>query len=287
MISKDEIKSIAAELKLKDVTVEKDYVLGWLLAGIGNFPAIRNAWVFKGGTCLRKCYFDNYRFSEDLDFTIAYSEAAELQFIEKAVADIVTWVQQNSGIEINLSRTVFERFENSASQVIIQGRIYYKGPISPNSIPQWPRIKFDLTPNDAIVSEPVLRDIKNNTYSDYNQLSSIQIKSYNLVDLFAEKIRALFERTRPRDVYDVVEIYNREMENIPLEALRKALKEKCIFKDIYELDINKLHIDQCATGWQDQLSHQLTDLPSFERYFEAFEVIYDKMELGKLLGSNK
>jgi len=29
MISKDEIKSIANDLKLSDVTVEKDYVLGW------------------------------------------------------------------------------------------------------------------------------------------------------------------------------------------------------------------------------------------------------------------
>jgi predicted nucleotidyltransferase component of viral defense system len=50
--------------------VEKDYVLGWLLAGIGEHPATRDTWVFKGGTCLKKCFFETYRFSEDLDFTL-------------------------------------------------------------------------------------------------------------------------------------------------------------------------------------------------------------------------
>jgi len=28
------------------------------------------SWAFKGGTCLKKCYFETYRFSEDLDFTL-------------------------------------------------------------------------------------------------------------------------------------------------------------------------------------------------------------------------
>jgi hypothetical protein len=31
---------------------------------------LSNQWVFKGGTCLKKCYIETYRFSEDLDFTV-------------------------------------------------------------------------------------------------------------------------------------------------------------------------------------------------------------------------
>lgn len=50
--------------------IEKDYVLGWLLAGIEDEPALADTWVFKGGTCRRKCYYETYRFSEDLDFTV-------------------------------------------------------------------------------------------------------------------------------------------------------------------------------------------------------------------------
>ena len=49
--------------------IEKDWALGWVLAGIGAEPAL-STWVFKGGASLRKCYYETYRFSEDLDFTV-------------------------------------------------------------------------------------------------------------------------------------------------------------------------------------------------------------------------
>jgi predicted nucleotidyltransferase component of viral defense system len=70
MIDRAEILRLAGELSLRPAVVEKDYVLGWLLAGIERNPQLAGKWVFKGGTCLKKCYFETYRFSEDLDFTI-------------------------------------------------------------------------------------------------------------------------------------------------------------------------------------------------------------------------
>ena len=49
--------------------LERDYVLSWLLAGISEIEALRDTLVFKGGTALKKCFFGDYRFSEDLDFS--------------------------------------------------------------------------------------------------------------------------------------------------------------------------------------------------------------------------
>lgn len=68
MISKADILARAREWQLTPEVVEKDYVLGWLLAGIAQHAATANNWVFKGGTCLKKCVMETYRFSEDLDF---------------------------------------------------------------------------------------------------------------------------------------------------------------------------------------------------------------------------
>ncbi len=59
------------EFGLAAQVIEKDYVLGWVLAGIFNHPVIGSSWVFKGGTCLKKCFFETYRFFEDLDFTLS------------------------------------------------------------------------------------------------------------------------------------------------------------------------------------------------------------------------
>ena len=70
MITKEEIQEIASQKLLDLKIIEKDYVLSWILAGIHHNETLKNSWVFKGGTCLKKCYFETYRFSEDLDFTI-------------------------------------------------------------------------------------------------------------------------------------------------------------------------------------------------------------------------
>jgi predicted nucleotidyltransferase component of viral defense system len=58
VIDRRELLAHAGNLGLRPDVVEKDYILGWLLAGISNHPALANTWVFKGGTCLKKCYFE-------------------------------------------------------------------------------------------------------------------------------------------------------------------------------------------------------------------------------------
>jgi predicted nucleotidyltransferase component of viral defense system len=56
--------------------LERDYLLSWILAGIGETATLRNTLVFKGGTALKKCWFGDYRFSEDVDFSGAKGHGA-------------------------------------------------------------------------------------------------------------------------------------------------------------------------------------------------------------------
>ena len=53
MIHKREILGLAKSSNLRPQVIEKDYVLGWVLAGIQQHE-IGGAWVFKGGTCQKK-----------------------------------------------------------------------------------------------------------------------------------------------------------------------------------------------------------------------------------------
>jgi predicted nucleotidyltransferase component of viral defense system len=70
MIKHEEIKELVNEWRLREDVIEKDYVIGWVLWGIGSDPILREKWAFKGGTCLKKCLIETFRFSEDLDFTV-------------------------------------------------------------------------------------------------------------------------------------------------------------------------------------------------------------------------
>jgi predicted nucleotidyltransferase component of viral defense system len=80
MISKQDILDRATEWQLRPEVVEKDYILGWVLAALASHPETRACWILKGGTYIKKCYVETYRFSEDLDFSLlrnaSYSEAA-------------------------------------------------------------------------------------------------------------------------------------------------------------------------------------------------------------------
>src|SRR5690554_3727042 len=73
MILKKEIEVKAEEQQLPKSTIDKDWALGHFIDAIFSIPECKDNLIFKGGTCLRKCYFSNYRFSEDLDFTCTNS----------------------------------------------------------------------------------------------------------------------------------------------------------------------------------------------------------------------
>jgi len=108
MIDKLEVLQLAKKLGLQNSTIEKDYVLGWVLMGIQNNPKTKESWIFKGGTCLKKCFFDEYRFSEDLDFTLVDASQMNEAFLMGILKTLSEWVYEEAGIEIPLKNLSVE-----------------------------------------------------------------------------------------------------------------------------------------------------------------------------------
>lgn len=133
MIQRGEILDTAATLGLRPQVVEKDYVLGWVLAGIYQHTALAEHWIFKGGTCLKKCYFETYRFSEDLDFTVIEPSQNQEEFLSDAFREIADWIYDRAGIEIPQELREFQLFTNPRGTVSCQGKLSYRGPIAPRS----------------------------------------------------------------------------------------------------------------------------------------------------------
>ena len=147
MIDRREILDLAATLSLTPHIVEKDYALGWALAGIYAHPELAPYWVFKGGTCLKKCYFETYRFSEDLDFTLQDEAHLDEAFLQRVFTEVSEWIYEQSGLEFPADSQRFEIFTNPRGSLGCQGRLSYRGPISPRSPP---RIKLDLTADERL-----------------------------------------------------------------------------------------------------------------------------------------
>ena len=112
VIDRREILESASAFSLQPGVVEKDYVLGWLLAGIYAHPELVDSWVFKGGTCLKKCFFETYRFSEDLDFTLRDEAHLEDGFLRRVLGEVIAWVADESGLVMPADQLSFDIYAN-------------------------------------------------------------------------------------------------------------------------------------------------------------------------------
>lgn len=267
MIDRSEILAVATDLSLSPDVVEKDYVLGWLLAGIYSNEALASAWTFKGGTCLKKCYFETYRFSEDLDFTLSDPSHLDGTFLLNSFRQVASWVYDETGIEIPAEQLRFDVFQNPRGKLSCEGRVYYSGPL--RRVGSIPRIKLDLTADEVLVLAPTERPV-GHPYSDLPE-GGMLARCYAYEELFAEKVRALAERTRPRDLYDVVNLFRHGEFRPAVAAVVDVLKQKCDFKGIPFPTIASLDgtHEELTADWQSMLGHQLPVLPPFESFWSA------------------
>ena len=275
MIGKSEILESASALGLLPNVVEKDYVLGWLLAGINAHPDLADSWVFKGGTCLKKCYFETYRFSEDLDFTLRDESQIEQGFLRRALADVVAWVTDQSGLAAPADQLAFDIYQNPRGRVSCQGRIGYRGPVSPSSgSGGWPKIKLDLTADERLVMPAVRREVFH-PYTDRPE-EGLWVNCYAYEEACGEKIRALAERTRPRDLYDVVNLYRHGDSRPSPTALRDVLTQKCEYKGIAlpTLESIEPHRADLEAMWENMLGHQLPALPPVADFWAELPEIF-------------
>jgi len=271
----------AREFGLRPDIVEKDYVLGWVIAGIFNHPALSAAWIFKGGTCLKKCFFETYRFSEDLDFTLTSSEHLQEKFLMDTFAEIADWIYEKSGIEIPSDTIRFEVYENPRGHLSVEGRIGYRGPMQQRG--SLPRIKLDLTDDELLALDPVIREV-HHPYPDRPE-GGIRIQCYSYEELFAEKVRALAERERPRDLYDVVHLYRQDDMKPDRAVVFNTLEKKCQYKGISIPTIQSLENQperiELEAEWGNMLAHQLPILPPFEQFWQelpqVFEWLYGRL----------
>ena len=279
MIDRREIIDAATALGLNPHVVEKDYVLGWLLWGIYNHDVLGKNWIFKGGTCLKKCFFETYRFSEDLDFTLIEPSHIDNGFLKIAFEEISERIYEKTGIELPPDIQQFDIYTNPRGHESCSGRIGYQGPVSPRG-QNMPRIKLDLTADERVVLPPVELQV----FHPYNDApeEGIIIRSYAYEEAFAEKVRALAERARPRDLYDVVNLF-RNVEARPKTAvLLDVLRQKCEFKnmDFPVLDHLEPHRPLLEGGWDQMLAHQLPALPPFAAFWDELPVFWKWLESG-------
>jgi predicted nucleotidyltransferase component of viral defense system/DNA-directed RNA polymerase subunit RPC12/RpoP len=269
VITRADIVERVSEWGLSEEVIEKDYVLGWLLWGIGTDPVLGRQWVFKGGTCLKKCYIETYRFSEDLDFTVLPRGPFRPDEIEPVLLRVLSRITEASGIDFSTA----PRLRLRPNELLTEGRVYYTGP---RRTPQPARVKLDISADEAVIRPPMLETIAH-PYPDAFPVGGT-VRCYSFDELFAEKIRAMAQRGRPRDLYDIVNLFRRPDLRMHPEAIRSALVEKCAAKDIEVPTAGDFFespfLAELESEWGNMLGHQLPALPPLAPFLEELPILF-------------
>lgn len=274
MIEKNEILKMAEGLNLNPDTVEKDYILGWMLFGINQHHEISD-WAFKGGTSLKKCFFETFRFSEDLDFTLSKQSHLSENFLLKTFKEITNFLAEEVGIEFFQDRFKFKIIDKGNGKYSAQGKIHYNGPLRRKQ--KVATIKLDLTTDEIIVLKTVKQKV-HHPFTD-EPPSGIYAICYAFEEIVAEKIRALAQRARPRDLYDVIHFFrNRQMIANPT-LVYNVLQKKCSYKKIKIPSFQHIEehekLDELEPQWEYMLAHQLSHLPTFSSFWNDLAPFFD------------
>lgn len=114
MIDYFQIQRIASKKWLSEDIIEKGYFIELLLFYLSSNITFKNNSVFRGGTALKKIYFPDYRFSEDLDFLI--EEKENLDNFDKALGKVLLKISDDFPFKPNKNSTI----KNDRLQIFIK-----------------------------------------------------------------------------------------------------------------------------------------------------------------------
>ncbi len=271
MIREAEVRRRAARWRVDPMVVDLDYSLSWFIAALCQANDLQENLCFKGGTCLRKCYFSDYRFSEDLDFT-AVAPPGSQQLLD-SIEQATLWAEENGGPDYQAAQPRLEVVSDEYGEETHQVRVYYRGPLQWGGSPR--AIRVDVTRNEHVVSPCVTRHVIH-PYSDEAILGQTQVSCYTLTEIMAEKIRAVGGQRRfavSRDLYDIHQLVQSGVDVDDVLPLLPA-KFEARNLDVTELDLRNVlnRRSEFEADWNRRLSY-LVHAPGASDFEDAWTTV--------------
>jgi len=252
--------------------LERDYLLSWILAGLSQVDLLRDRLAFKGGTALKKCYFGNYRFSEDLDFTAVGSVptgATMESAMQEACALAIKLLDPYAPVEIVCERHV-ERDLHPGGQEAFDIRARFPWHRRPQT-----NVMIEIAVDERVLKPPLLRSVLH----DYGEPLEVQVPVYTLEEIAAEKLRAILQhmralerrgwvRSRARDYYDLWRVLNASRTRLDFSDFPAFLHEKCAARQVTFSGPDSFFPDAMLAvvekTWKQWLGPLVPGLPSFK-----------------------
>ena len=264
--------------------IEKDYALSYVLAGMAKQPELSHSLIFKGGTALKKIFFGDYRFSEDLDFSVI--NAPKGQQLENALLSALILskelLNEYGSFDIQLKRNP-EKAPHPKGQDAFN--VLVKFPWQPTPLC---RIKVEITHDEPVILSPEFKPILHG----YEEKIDCTIASYHIEEIVAEKLRALLQthqklvtrgwnRPRARDYYDLWYILKNYSSSMDTHRLIAMLDKKCMHRDVSYQNIDDFFtaelVKEANQNWQATLGAFVHELQECGNVLEETKLFIAKL----------
>jgi len=252
--------------KIPPDTIEKDYCLTWLLYGLSESVLAKDL-IFYGGTALKKIYFIDYRYSEDLDFIS--TRDLDWRIIEKEFDKIYKTLAEKVNINFVTKVDSMDSRDNR-----IQFFVTFDGFFEINIDKQ---IKIDIVFKQKLLGSHREKKILS-PYSDCCE--NKRLRADSLESIASDKILAIADLTRqePRDIYDLN--YLLGCSKVNLNMIISNLENKAGYVMPISLLISRIESDIYQSRWESRLKNQVIDLPEYKvvsrELKEKLAQLYDK-----------
>ncbi len=267
MIKLHEIQQKAREVSVRDQQIEKDYMLSWILQGVAQHKKLSKTLVFKGGTVLKKIYFEDYRFSEDIDFTLLNNEIKNEQYFDW-FKEIFEYILEEANIRLEIIDN------NEHEDGGINFYISYVGPLGGQGNNK--KVKVAISRSEKLEFEPVMKTV----LLGYSDLTEHQLLCYPLEEVLVEKMRTVMQRMQARDFYDIW--YLLEQHGMDVNFYLKEFANKCESKNINPADFSKKlteRLPQYKGRWESSMNEQIHNLPKFDKVEREVQRHLKKLKL--------
>ena len=261
MIDYLQVQRLSLKNNVSPEIMEKDYFIELLLFYFSKDNFLYENFVFRGGTALKKVYFPEYRFSEDLDFVI--DSKKEIKVYQEIIIQILQKISSDYPIKID-KRSMFERDR-------LQLFIIYD--IIPD-IKGIKELKVDILKDYFIPKHESKRLLF--SYPEFKNKNLI-LETYVLESVVCDKIgRILDVDNEPRDLYDLWYLLKL---NLDINIIRKEFKNKYGYEILISNLLRGIVKDDYKKNWENRLIHQMFNLPDFKVVIENLNsIIKEKFE---------
>ena len=209
------------EIKRRDL-IEKDVILHFILLNLSKDNFFSQNFVFKGGTCLIKCYYGYVRFSEDIDFTWRDQkdfEGKSQKKVRKMLSNVIDKtgsifekIADQLSLEFKNDKTNRRFFEIGGSDKSCTLKIWYQS----EALGRESFLKVQINFVEHICFPFKDRNAKSlltkrdkeldSLFPEFREYSlPVKISTYDIQEILSEKVRAMLTRraTKARDFLDI------------------------------------------------------------------------------------